>query len=88
MHEKNGFPIPDHLFAPDIAEGYELYLNAFWTLNSDRNVGFDLGEIPFLAIDRYAARLGIEDIDEFWLLFKTVRAMSAAYLKRVRTNKK
>jgi hypothetical protein len=52
---------------------------AFDQLSTDRPVGLTRGAIPWTAIDRYAARHGIEaeDFDRFCAL---IRAMDTAYL--------
>lgn len=39
--------------------------------------------IPFTAIDRYAARVGIDDPDEFALLARLIGEMDAEYLSFV-----
>lgn len=39
------------------------------------------GSIPFSAIDRYAARYGIDDLDEFDRFRRMIRAQDRAYLK-------
>jgi hypothetical protein len=38
------------------------------------------GRIPFTAIDRYARRYGISEVDEFDRLKAVIRAMDAEYL--------
>lgn len=39
------------------------------------------GAVPFSAIDRYAARYGIEDLEEFDRFRRMIRAQDRAYLK-------
>ena len=69
---------------PEIPDHLKFVWEAFWSLSGDRQVHMGgVGMIPFLAIDRYAARFGIEDADEFSQFFDALRAMDAAYLRRV-----
>lgn len=52
-------------------------------MSSDRPFGAlgGAGAIPFSSIDRYAARYGIEDLDEFDRFRRMIRAQDRAYLK-------
>lgn len=54
--------------------GLELYLNAFWDLNSCRQIGMDVGPIPWTAIQKYAIMLfdSPVEIEEFHII---IRAM-------------
>lgn len=74
-----------------VAEHLHFHWSAFWDLNTDRPVGMGVGPIPFGAIDRYADRYGIADIDEFDAFRELIRAMDDAYLswsaKRRKTKK-
>ncbi len=57
-------------------------MSAAWDeLCSDRPIGNVVGSIPFTAIDRYAARYGFDDPDDFDLLRRAIRAMDFAYLE-------
>lgn len=78
--EDRGLDLPEHLARPDVLDGYEEFLAAFWHLNSDRQIGFGVGPIPFSAIHRYADRALIET-EEFWLLHDLVRAMDGVFLE-------
>jgi len=52
---------------------------AFWELTGDRAYGDGfIGKIPFVSIDRYAARLGVEG-DEFERFKRLVNALDDAY---------
>lgn len=39
-----------------------------------------IGSIPFMAIDRYASRFGIDDRDSFARFLSIVRRMDMAYI--------
>lgn len=65
---------------PDLFPGADEYLNAFWELSTDRPIGMAAGAIPFTSIDRYAARFGVDDPDEFQSLLRAIRACDGAWL--------
>ncbi|WP_428372631.1 phage tail assembly chaperone [Pelagibacterium lentulum] len=65
---------------PKLLPGGELYFEAFWKLNGDRQIGVSVGPIPFVAIDRYADRMGFNSPREFSLLHRLVTAMDGVYL--------
>lgn len=66
--------------APVLLPGLEFYMTAFMDLSSCRQIGFDVGPIPFTAVSEYASRYDItgEQFHVFWALIKQ---MDAAYLK-------
>lgn len=73
--------VPAHLHDPIMLPGADDILGAFWELSSDRPVGFGLGQIPSTAIERYATRNGIDDLDDYTLFAKLIRVCDAAFLK-------
>jgi hypothetical protein len=60
---------------PEVSDHLGFVWSAFWELGSDRAIGFAAGPIPFTAIDAYAARYGIDDIDQFDRFRALIRAM-------------
>jgi hypothetical protein len=59
--------------------------SAFWALQGDRALGFgSVGQIPFQAIDAYARRCGITDIDEFDRLQTLIGVMDGVWLADAR----
>lgn len=70
---------------PTIDESLRLLWNAFWELTGDRPYGaLGLpGAIPFTAIDRYAARYGFDDKDEFARFHQLIRRMDAAFIAQM-----
>jgi hypothetical protein len=61
--------------------------NAFHELDTDRQIGFAEGPIPFTAIDSFARRYGIVDVDEFDGFVTIMRGMDAA-LQETRATKR
>lgn len=76
-------PIPDRILnKPVLRVGLDLFLHAFYDLDSERGMGFGPTSIPTSAISNYGDRHDIvgeaaEDMLEF------IRAMDNAYLKLV-----
>lgn len=66
---------------PAIDEHLRFAWNAYWELASDRphNPVGSPAAIPFAAIDRYAARYGVDDMDEFARFHQLVRRMDMAF---------
>ena len=59
-----------------------MYMRAFLVLSQGRNYTFG-GALPitFEAIDRYASRYGIDNIDDFERFLYMITRLDAAYLK-------
>jgi hypothetical protein len=70
------------LAQPEIAPHLKTAWRAFWALVDDRQTGAMGGAsgIPFTAIDRYAARYGVDDPDAFDRFAQRIRVIDAAYL--------
>jgi hypothetical protein len=68
---------------PELELGLEPYWNAFWALSGDRQIGAmgGVGPIPFTALERWAARHGIADADDFEELERFVRALDGEYIR-------
>lgn len=67
---------------PDLHDGLDWYLDAFWMLTGERPVGAfgGVGRIPFSAVDRWAARFGVEDLDAFERLHAMIEALDAEFI--------
>lgn len=51
---RSGEPLPDRIKnAPDLICGLELFFAAYQELETERQIGFGLGPIPFTAILKY-----------------------------------
>ncbi|WP_425374938.1 phage tail assembly chaperone [Methylobacterium segetis] len=85
MAEEDGV-VPAALLArPDLPEHLSFAWDAFWALSTDRALGFGVvGPIPWSSLDRYAARTGITDPEEFERLARLVGAMDAVWRERMR----
>jgi len=72
---KRGQPIPDGITnAPQLAEFLEIYLVAYYELETCRPVGMEVGMIPWTAINEYALRHCIEGF-EFDYFVKVIRGV-------------
>jgi hypothetical protein len=56
-------------------------MDSFWRLNGERQIGMGVGPIPFSAIDRYAQRYGITDLDRFDRFLLIIKALDSEYLR-------
>lgn len=63
---------------PALEPGDEFYLRAFWDLNTTRQIGMDLGPIPWNRIVEYGERAGL-DHDLINPFVRIIRLMDAAY---------
>jgi hypothetical protein len=86
-----GFPLSELPCVAKQVEPFEHLLFewlAFGELKTDRQIGMDLGPIPWSSIDRYASRYGVVG-DDFDRLCSLIRAMDhtfLAYLKEKNGN--
>lgn len=68
---------------PELHEHLAFAWQAFLELSTDRPVGLGgAGPIPWAAIDRYARRYRLDDVDAFEIFMTLVRAADAAWLGR------
>lgn len=80
---RRGLPLPDKIQnAPELRPGLELYLRAYYELDSCRAIGMGEGPIPWTALDQWAGRLGLDE-EERGDLFYLVRRLDNAYLEHV-----
>lgn len=80
---RSGNPIPDRIAnAPELEQGLDLYLFAFFDLDTTRPVsGMGMAPISWLAIKQYADLLNL-DAEQSDTLFYVVREMDGAYLSK------
>ncbi|TDR90290.1 phage tail assembly chaperone [Enterovirga rhinocerotis] len=70
---------------PELPDHLHFAWSSFWALQGDRHLGFgSVGPIPFQALDAYARRCGIIDIDEFDRLHRLIGAMDKVWLDDAR----
>jgi hypothetical protein len=78
---RSGQPIPDRILnAPRLRLGLALYLNAFYDLNTERQQGFTVGRISWLAMKQYAEFHKFDEEQSEYLIY-FLQAMDSAYLK-------
>jgi len=79
---KRGLPVPDSCLPPDLEDHLYEYVDHFWVLSTDRELGFGaIGPIPWRAIDSYAQRHGFGDDEVAYDDFVAfVTAMDEEYL--------
>ncbi|WP_210319283.1 phage tail assembly chaperone, partial [Aureimonas glaciei] len=66
---------------PRLLPGLGAWIDAFWELSTERQIGMGSGPIPSHAIDRWAERLGAE----LGMFRAAVRAMDRVYLDHINT---
>lgn len=78
-----GDKIPDKILnAPKLESHLQIYLTAFFELDSDRSVGMSLGRIPWSSVCKYSEFYEF-DKDQAEDLFYFVAKMDDVYLKFV-----
>lgn len=88
MAIRAGNKIPNAIAnAPQLKGGLELYLNAFFDLDSERHHGMGAMPIPFSSIILYADFFGFENEQKEDLFF-FIKKMDAVQLERVRIAQK
>lgn len=66
---------------PELAAELLFLWEAWWLLTTDRPIGMSgVGPIPFSAIDRYAQRYRIDDVDAFEAFAGVISQMDDVYL--------
>ena len=65
---------------PLLPPGFELLMQMFWDLNSERQIGFTAGPIPISKVYELAERNGL-DSDSTHLLLSAVREMDREYMR-------
>lgn len=74
-------PCPEEVPArPALPIYLQFYWRSYWDIHADRSM--ETGRISFLAIDRYAERVGIESSDEFERFHMLISAMDGEFQKR------
>lgn len=64
---------------PEVRPELTFFWNAFSVLGTDRQIGMGEGPIPFTAINDYAYRYRIDDVDAFDYFKAIIRAMDDEY---------
>lgn len=78
-----GKPIPDRIAnAPELRPGLQLYLQAFFDLDSERNHAFSPTPIPWSSIKEYAKLMEFDD-EQTADLFFFINKMDEWHLNRL-----
>lgn len=78
-----GQPLPERIAnAPELIIGLQLYIQAFFDLDSDRNHQFAPMAIPWTSIKDYAVAFGLDEEQTEDMMF-LVRKMDNEHLKRL-----
>jgi hypothetical protein len=76
-----GKEIPDKIKnAPSLEIGLDLYLSAFFDLESDRQIGFGIGPISWSVVNEYAKAYHLDEI-QCEKLHRYIKMMDSVYLK-------
>jgi len=82
-----GLPIPERIAnAPELKEGLQLYLQAFFDLDSERSHALAPTAIPFTSVATYARAFSFDEEQTEDLLF-FIRRMDTEHLKRLAKKK-
>lgn len=83
-----GKAIPERIKnAPVLNNGLELYLKAFFDLDTERATGFSIGRIPFSAVAFYATYYRFDELQSERLLY-FIRSMDAEYCNYIEAKNK
>jgi hypothetical protein len=78
---ERGAPVPAWVDEePDAEPGDSFYMESFWELSTERQLGFTVGPIPITAIHFYAGVKGLPS-SMMGLFEAVIRAMDQTYLK-------
>lgn len=81
--EQARLPIPEKILnSPELLAGLELYLNAFFDLDSERSHGTSLSPIPLSSVLEYARFFDFDECQTENLVF-FIRQMDNVHLKRL-----
>ncbi len=85
---RSGQPLPDRIAnAPELRLGLQLYLDAFFDLDSDRSHGFGPSPIPWSSIKNYCEFYEF-DFEQTEEAFFFIRRIDNAHLQRLDKNSK
>lgn len=83
-----GNPLPDRIAnAPELISGLQLYLQAFYDLDSERSHAAGLTAIPWTSISNYAKAFELDE-EQTEDLFFFVRKLDSEHLKRLAEKQK
>lgn len=75
-----GMPLPKSIEnAPELWPGLDLYLQAWYELDTTRGIGMGVGPIPWNAVDGYCTSLDLSQ-EQRDKMHRFIRAMDRVYL--------
>jgi hypothetical protein len=78
-----GQPIPERIAnAPKLRQGLQLYMQAFFELDTERSIGMAVGRIPWTSIIDYAKAYEFSEEQTADFVY-FIRAMDNAHLKHL-----
>jgi hypothetical protein len=75
-----GHPVPSDCFPPEVPEEARFAYTAYHRLATDRD-SMGSRRIRYSAIDAYASRYGVKDIDEFDVFLSLITSLDQDYLE-------
>lgn len=87
---KNGEELPDFIKNKPhlIDESLHFYLQAFFTLESERQIGFNVSPIPITKIIAYAKYLNYSSNDDMRFFVNIIRVLDSVALKHYNSQSK
>lgn len=89
---KNNQPLPEFLQnKPELEQGLYFYMQAFFALETERNVGFSVTPIPVMKIIQYGEYLGYsndEKLDDFVYIIRSLDNVAMNYYNKKVTSEK
>jgi len=80
---ERGQPLPPEARTPEPGTDRDIeewFFRAFHDLSTCRDYSFGVGPIPWIAIDRYSERAGLDDVNHDCFVY-LMREMDSAYLR-------
>lgn len=78
---RQGLPLPKKIQeAPELRMGLELFLDAFFELNTCRQIGMGVAPIPWTCVKDYAVAYDLDDV-QTEDLFHHIRLMDQEFIK-------
>lgn len=83
QHKDAGLPIPDRIKnAPQLEQGLQIYLQAFFDLDTERSHAMGYVKIPWSAMNSYAKALELDEETRDDLIH-LISTMDDAHIKRL-----
>lgn len=77
--DADGSELPEEFEPPELLDGFGGWLEDFWELSTERQIGFGAGPIPGSAIEKHVAGWAYDDAEMFRFC---IRELDGLYLMR------